>query len=454
MFMSKRIRIAVIWSLLLFLTIQTALVAQQPAKPGSTGPVPANTAKTAEVLATADKILDEVSALRGLKILKPVKSGVKSRSEIEAEIIRNFEESVTAEELDAINKSLIAYGLVPKAFNYREMIIKLLTEQVAGFYRPKSKELFIADWNELIEQKPVMAHELTHALQDQHFDLKRFEDWPRGDSDREVAIHALIEGDATGVMYNYQLKPMKSDITRLPNMTYFSEQAGLQAAKEDQKVFLSTPAAIRDSLIFPYIYGLGFVQELVKKSGWEGVSRAFTDLPQSTEQILHFEKYTAHEQPLKIELPDISSMLGPGWKRLDTDINGEFGYFLILREFIDKNQARAAADGWGGDRYALYENRKTGKLLLVHLSAWDSLKDAEEFFHAYAGRTGARYPQAKAQKSPANVRDLQTDDGKTFIQLHNKSVLILEGLPAEETERLARLVEALWKSRANQYRER
>jgi hypothetical protein len=446
MFMSKRIRIAVIWSLLLFLTIQTALVAQQPAKPGSTGPVPANAANTAEVLATADKILDEVSSLRGLKILHPVKSGVKSRSEIEAEIVRNFEESVTPAELDAVNKSLIAYGLVPKAFDYRDMIIKLLTEQVAGFYRPKSKELFIADWNELIEQKPVMAHELTHALQDQHFDLKRFEDWPHGDSDREVAIHALIEGDATGVMYNYQLKPMKSDITRLPNMTYFSEQAGLQAAKEDQKVFLSAPAAIRDSLIFPYIYGLGFVQELVKKSGWEGVSRAFTDLPQSTEQILHIEKYTAREQPIKIELTDISSLLGPGWKRLDTDINGEFGYFLILREFIDKNQARSAAEGWGGDRYALYENGKTGKLLLAQLSAWDSAKDAEEFFRAYAGRTGARYPQAKEQKTTASERDLQTDDGKTFIQLRERSVLIIEGLPAEDNERLTKLVDSLWKN--------
>jgi hypothetical protein len=442
--MSKRIWIAIISSLLLFITIQSALVAQQPASPRGGKPAPANAARTADVLATTNEILEEVSKMRGLKILNSVKSGVKSRSEIEAEIIKNFEESVKPEELDAINKTLIAYGLVPKDFNYRELMIRLLTEQVAGFYRPKSKELFIADWNELSEQRPVMAHELVHALQDQHFNLRRFEDWPRGDSDRESAIHALIEGDATGIMYNYQLKPMKSDITRLPNIANFSELAQKQAEKEDQKVFLATPASIRESLIFPYVYGVGFVQELVRKSGWDGVSRAFTDLPQSTEQIIHFDKYSSREEPVKIELPDIASSLGSGWKRLDNDINGEFGYFLILSEFIDKRNARIASEGWGGDLYTLYENSKTGKLLLAQLSSWDTAKDAGEFFQAYAERTTKRYPQAKARKDSA-TNDFQTPDSRTVIQLRDKSVLIIEGLPVEDNERLAKLANSLWK---------
>ncbi len=443
--MSKRIRIAITCSLLLFITFHSVPVAQQPARPGA-GPALENAAGTADVLATTNEILDEVSQMRGLKILKPVKSGVKSRSEIEQEIIKNFEESIKPEELYASTKTLIAYGLVPKDFDYREMMIRLLTEQVAGFYRPKSKELFIADWNELSEQKPVMAHELTHALQDQHFNLKRFEEWPRGDSDRELAIHALIEGDATGVMYNYQLKPMKSDITRLPNLANFADFTQKQAEKENQKVFLSTPAAIRESLIFPYVYGVGFVQELVKNSGWEGVSAAFTDLPQSSEQIIHFDKYRSRERPVKIEMTDIASLLGSGWKRLDADINGEFGYFLVLSEFIEKSDARTASEGWGGDIYTLYENRGTGKLLLVQLSSWDTVKDAEEFFQAYAKRTATRYPQAKANKdSTASEHDFQTPDGRTVIQLRNKSVLIIEGIPTENNERLAKLSDALWK---------
>ncbi|MCI0336677.1 MAG: hypothetical protein L0226_03800 [Acidobacteria bacterium] len=444
--MSKRIRIALICSLLLLIAAHSALVAQQPVRPTGVKPAPANTARTAEVLAAANEILEEVSVLRSLKTLNPVKSGVKSRSEIEEEVIRNFEELSKPEELDVIGKTMIAYGLVPKDFKYRELMIRLLTEQVAGFYRPKSKELFIADWIELNQQRLVMAHELTHALQDQHFNLRRFEDWPRGDSDREAAIHALIEGDATGTMYNYQLKPMKTDITRLPNISIFADQTLMQAEKDGQKVFLSAPSAIRESLIFPYVYGVSFVQELVKKKGWDGVSRAFSDLPQSTEQILHFDKYASSEQPIKVRLTDFASFLGSGWKRLDTDINGEFGYFLILREFLETGEARKAAAGWGGDQSTLYENTRTGQLLLAHLSVWDSATDADEFFQAYARRTLKRYPQSRARKDlPANERNFQTPDGGTLIQLRDKSVLIIEGLPAEMDERSTKLSDSLWK---------
>jgi hypothetical protein len=445
--MSKRIRIAAASSLLLIFIVNHALIAQQPARRSGVAPWPKTVAETSDIIGATNEILEEVSRLRSLDILKPVKSGLKSRSEIEKEVVANFEESYKPGEIEAINKSLIAFGLVSKDFDYRDFMIRLLTEQVAGFYRPKSKELFIADWNELNQQKPVMAHELAHALQDQHFDLQRFEDWPRGDSDREAAIHALIEGDATAVMYNYQLKPMGADITRLPNIANFADQAAPQAEKEKQKVYLSAPACLRESLIFPYVYGAGFVQELVKIHGWPGVSRAYTDLPQSTEQILHFDKYIAREQPLKIQLPDVTPLLGAGWKRLDADINGEFGYFLILSEFIGKKEARKAADGWGGDQYALYENAGKRELMVAHLSVWDAAKDAEEFFHAYAKRTVKRYPQLKERKDgPENERDFQTPDGKTFMKMRDRSVLVIEGLPVEANAKLNKLVDALWKT--------
>ena len=365
--MSKRILLAL--SLLLLALANVTLIAQQPAtKAVEPTTATGDKAKTANVLEATTQLLEEVSKMRGLKILSPVKSGAKSRSQIEQEIIRGFEEETTPEEIDAMNKTLIAYGLVPKDFNYREFMIRLMTEQVAGFYRPKTKELFLADWNDLEQQKPVMVHELQHALQDQHFNLMRFEKWPNGDGDRETAIHALIEGDATALMYNYQLKPMGGDITKLPSIVGFADQPVPQAEREKQKVYLSAPAALRESLVFSYIYGAAFVQEMLKKRGWAGVSQAFTDLPQSTEQILHFEKYLANEMPIKVELPDVSKQLGEGWRRLDADVNGEFGYTLILAEFIGKKEARATAAGWGGDQSVLYENSKTGQLMVTHLS--------------------------------------------------------------------------------------
>lgn len=443
--MSKRTLFTV--SLLLLTFANITLVAQQPARKTIEPSIAtADTSKTSKVIEAAEQLLEEVSKLRGLKILLPVKSGAKSRSEIEQEIIRGFEEETTPAEIEAINKTLIAYGLVPKDFRYREFMIRLMTEQVAGFYRPKTKELFIADWNDLEQQKPVMVHELQHALQDQHFNLRRFEKWPNGDGDRETAIHALIEGDATALMYNYQLKPMGGDITKLPSIAGFADQTVAQAERDKQKVFLSAPAAVRESLIFSYVYGAAFVQEMLKKQGWAGVTQAFTDLPQSTEQILHFEKYAAKEMPVKIELPDVSKLLGDGWKRIDADINGEFGYTLILSEFIGKKDARLAAAGWGGDQSVLYENSKTGQLMLTHLSKWDTEKDAVEFLRAYTQRTTKRYPSAKPRAAKSeDERAFQTSDGEVFIQLRGQSVLVIEGLPAEQLADTTRLAEALTK---------
>lgn len=440
--MSKRIFLAVC---LLFLALANIrLAAQQPARKVVDPNIAV--ANTTKILETTSQLLDEVSKLRGLKILSPVKSGAKSRAEIEQEIIRGFEEETTPEEIETTNKVLIAYGLVPKDFKYREFMVRLMTEQVAGFYRPKTKELFIADWNDLDQQKPVMVHELQHALQDQHFNLRRFEKWPNGDGDRETAIHALIEGDATALMYNYQLKQMGSDITKLPSIAGMADQTVSQAERDKQEVFLSAPAALRESLIFSYVYGAAFVQEMLQKRGWDGVSQAFTDLPQSTEQILHFEKYAAKEMPVKVELADISKLLGTGWRRLDAEVNGEFGYFVILSEFIGKKDARTASAGWGGDQSTLYENSKTGQLLLAHLSKWDTAKDAEEFFRAYNERTRKRYPQAKTNPAKLETeRSFQTPDGETYLELRDLSVLVIEGLPTGKLQEIPELAGALWK---------
>ena len=403
-------------------------------------------ATAAEVLAASSELLEEVSRLRSLKIRYPVKSGVKSRAEIEQIVIRNFDEAATPEEVEADRKRLVAFGLLPKDFRYREFMISLLTEQVAGFYQAKTREFFLADWNDLELLKPVIVHELTHALQDQHFDLRRFEKWPRGDGDRELAIQALIEGDATALMFNYMLRPQGLDITRLPvSLSTLSEMMSADPNKTREKVFASAPPAIRQSLLFPYSYGAGFAQEMIRRQGWDGLSHAYSELPQSTEQIIHVEKYLSHEAPVKIELADLSARLGSGWKRLSTDINGEFGYFVILSEFVARKEAQRAAEGWGGDKCALYENEGTGELLLVHISAWDSTADADEFFGAYCTRVTTRYPGIVGRTGlPRNERSYATPDGETFVELKQNRVLIIEGVPLKLRGQLTRLVATLW----------
>jgi len=199
--MSKKIKLPV--ALLILICLYAGgLTVRTHAQAGAA----ASAAQNASIVATTDAVLKETSELRELSIMRPVKSGAQSRAEIERMIVRNLNEETTPAEMHATEALLRVFGLAPNNFEYRPFLIKLLTEQVAGYYDPKAQQFYLADWIELEGQKPVMAHELTHALQDQHFNLKRFDKWPKGDSDAELAAHALIEGDATLAMTLYMAK--------------------------------------------------------------------------------------------------------------------------------------------------------------------------------------------------------------------------------------------------------
>ena len=395
-----------------------------------------STQHTAIVSMTA-AMLKETSELRELSILKTVKSGAQSRSEIERMIIKNLDAETTPAEMHAAEVLLHVFGLAPKEFAYRTFLIKLLTEQVAGYYDPKAQQFYLADWIELEGQKPVMAHELTHALQDQHFNLKRFENWPKGDSDAELAAHALIEGDATLAMTLYMAK---NPLVALA----FIRSLGAQEAATEQ--FKQAPRAIRESLLFPYEEGSAWATQLYKRGGWEMVSQAFKKLPQSSEQILHAEKYFSYEAPQKLALPDFKSVLGLEWKKLDYNVNGEWGTYLILDEFLnDATESKQASAGWDGDRFALYETGKPDEFFVAQLTAWDTPVDAREFFEAYAKRTSKRYPDAKESRPDDNRFEWRTSTGGVVLEKRGSRVAIVEGVPASTDAN--KLLNAIWQQR-------
>jgi hypothetical protein len=428
--------------------------------------------RNAAIVATTAEVLKETSEIRELAILRPVPSGAQSRVEIERMLIKNLNDDMTAAEMHATEVSLRKFGLAPGDFAYRTFIIKLLTEQVAGYYDPKAREFHLADWLDLEGQKPIMAHELTHALQDQHFNLRRFEKWPKGDADAELAAHALVEGDATLAMMLYLARNPLAALAFSRSLT-----TGVATEQYDQ-----APRAMRESLIFPYMQGSEWARQLYKRGGWTMVSNAFTKLPLSTEQILHSEKYFSYERPVQVTLPDVTNLLNSnqqsaisnqqsgkskqqsafsnqhfpnrnqqsamsnrqskrrpprtvGWHRIDSDVNGEWTYYLILDQFLAApEESRRAAAGWAGDRYALYEG-PNGDVFLAQVAVWDTENDAREFFDAYAKRTELRYPGAKridatgAELKTQDSFSWQTSEGKVTIELQGSRVVILEGLP-------------------------
>ncbi|MBA3512863.1 MAG: hypothetical protein H0T77_00610, partial [Pyrinomonadaceae bacterium] len=407
--------------------------------------------RNAAIVAITVTILNETSEIRELAILRPVKSGAQSRPEIERMIVRNLDEQTTPAEMHATELALKKLGLAPPEFQYRSFVVKLLTEQVAAYYDPKVQQFYLADWIELEGQKPVMAHELTHALQDQHFNLRRFGKWPKGDSDSELAAHALIEGDATLAMTLYMAK------NPLVALAFIRSLGGSNLASDQ---FKQAPRAIRESLVFPYEQGSEWATRVYKRGGWASVSQAYAKLPLSSEQILHPEKYFDYERPVKITLPELRTLLGTGWKRVDYDVNGEWSLFLILDQFLNaSDESRRAAAGWAGDRYALYEGPKPGDVFIIQQTAWDTQNDAQEFFDAYAKRTWRRYPNAKAteitsdeEMKPMNGQSVQsltrgrhawqTNEGRVVVELQGSRVLIMEGIP--ESADTKALLKASW----------
>jgi hypothetical protein len=351
-------------------------------------------------------------------------------------ILRNLDQETTPAEMHATEVLLKVFGLAPVDYQYRQSLVNLLTEQVAGYYDPKAQQFYLADWIDLDGQKPVMAHELTHALQDQHFNLRRFEKWPKGDSDAELAAHALIEGDATLAMMLY----MKNN--PMIALAYVRSLGGLGNSSEQ---FKQAPRAIRESLMFPYEQGSMWAIKVYSRGDWEAVSEAFKKLPQSTEQIIHPEKYFSYEPPVKVMVPELSKLLGAGWTRVDEDVNGEWGFYLILDQFLnDSAYSKGAAAGWAGDRFSLYEEPKSGRLFVAQKTVWDSPIDAQEFFDAYAKRTVSRYSNAKqVADSSDQIAQWETSEGDVFMEIRDLQVVILEGMPAKANKK--ELIQALWR---------
>jgi hypothetical protein len=385
-------------------------------------PVAAVNPKTAAVREATTEVLQETSELRKLPILRPVRSGAQTRVEIEQMLVRNLNESATPDEMRSSELILKKLGLAPSDFQLRPFIIKLLAEQVAGYYEPKTQEFYLADWIDIDGQRPVMAHELTHALQDQHFNLRRFENWPKHDSDAELSAHALVEGDASFLMMQYIVRNPERQLAFMKSMG----ATGASATEQIEKA----PRVLRETLLFPYFQGMAWVAGVYKQGGWDAVSVAYKNLPKSTEQILHNDKYESGELPVKVSVRDISSSLGRGWKMADNDVEGEWGYYLILDQILGSpDVSKKASAGWGGDRYALFTGPKPTDVLIVQKAVWDTEADAREFFDAYVARTTKRYGVEPSTPSDGERVFWKTPEGGALVEVSKTTVVILEGLP-------------------------
>ncbi len=351
----------------------------------------------------ADEVLAKVSQLRGLEVKASVAKGVKSREEIRRYLSERIREEYQPEELEIEGRFLKKLRLIPQDMDLYEFAMNLLTEQVAGYYDPKRKTFYIADWLSAESQKPIMAHELTHALQDQHFDVRPFLKRIKGNDDRMMARTAVLEGEAVAVMIDYMLEPMGMTFVNLPDLRQFMGLAQSMQADEF-KLYATAPAYQKETVIFPYVSGLTFFQAYRRAHDWAEVGKIYADLPDSTEQILHPEKYmTERDYPTEVPPEGASLLPGDGWKSIYSNVLGEFATQLLVKEFLGDAQAEKAAAGWDGDCAELLEN-EAGEEAVVMRFVFDTERDAREFKEAYTELLTRKYKAAEASRASVTHR--------------------------------------------------
>src|SRR5882724_9610829 len=297
------------WSFLavLFVLIlagfSAAVEAQQSAAPVKPGAA----ANNAEFVAAADEVLHQMSEITGLKLLTPLKKSLRSREQIRAYVINEMKEDKDEAERYAGQRSAEAFGLLPKGFDLDSFMVDLLTEQIAGLYDPKTHEFYVADWIPASDQKMVMAHELTHALQDQHFKIDNWVKAARPNDDAELARESVLEGSAMAAMVDYLLQGTGRSLQDLPDI----DPSMLIGDMESTPMLKKAPPFLKDALIFPYLDGLNFSAALLRPEGWSALSGIFAKPPVSTQQILHPALYKSGKIPPKVVVPSMDKEVGP-----------------------------------------------------------------------------------------------------------------------------------------------
>ena len=384
-------------------------------------------------------IEERVSSNRGLPFLKPVEIEVVSRKQASALFEKDFNEEYPPEKMLALERAYIRMGLIDAGLDFKKMALNYYTKNVAGFYDPKRKKLYLV--KEVVGHPSIlsiltqhdamaeltMAHELTHALEDQHFDFEAMEEKVRDNDDAALAIGALGEGTATlvslVVLYSPRIN-MEDMILALSAYKRMTEKILKLTAGTVPPIFL-------DSIIFAYADGTVFAGSLYKFSNsWDEVNYAYKHPPLSTEVVLYPEKYIKNtDSPIQISMAISPKVFGDDWIQLENNTLGEMGISSLLRRFVENNQARAAARGWAGDRYAVLGSPYGKKTLWIWVTQWDNDADAREFYSTYQAALKQKYKNIKKIQLPVENGECWENASGELIWLNRDGnrVGIIEG---------------------------
>lgn len=386
-----------------------------------------------ELLSQADEVFQQMSQITGLPIKAPLKKQVVSKAEVEHYLTQNLHEEMTPGEIHAQEALVRALGLVPRDFSLEKFVISFYTEQAAGFYDAKRKTMFIADWVPAEMQAMTLSHELTHALQDQSWDLDNYMHAVRDDDDATAARQAVVEGYATAAMLQQSLGG--TDLGQIPSLAPLMEQLIPQQIDGSPELS-SAPYFFRTEALFPYVQGISFIQAGLQRGSWKSLNVMFEHPPEATRQIFDPEAYFDHQSLPRIALAHPPALEGAaGLRFLAQNAMGELGYSALLGQLISEDEAAALSPAWLGDRYLLYERPGGNDYTLVARTRWTSSETAGMFFHDYYTILANKYSGLSTdQRSSADEFIGSAANGAVLLLRKGNECVWAEGVPAAKAD--------------------
>jgi hypothetical protein len=413
-------------------------------------------AQAKELFRSVDQILAFASKDSDLAIRHTVKRRMTNRADVEHYILSKMKDDKDAQRLESSEIVLKKFGLLDRDFHLKPFIVSLLTEQIAGYYDSKTKTVNMLDWISPDDQKPVLAHELTHALQDQHVDLEKWSDQSKEsvaqnvdeDNDHlrtdevDTAREAVAEGQAMVVFLDWGLAPKGQSLAKLPDIAPQLDEMG--GDDGDSPVMRRAPLLLKESLLFPYREGLNFEQVVLKDQGAQEAFAGALDRPPGTSyEVMHPRAWEQHVRPTLLTMPDIHPLIDAEYAPYDIGVMGALDVQILTELFGGKDEAAQLTPEWDGGVYyaaqsraakTLQEKDSTKSVALLYLSQWRSEEAAARFAAIYAENLKRKYTDVHLQPKDESEGDsgesvFTTEEGPVVIATMGRGVFISESFP-------------------------
>ncbi len=418
-----------------------------------------------ELFKSVDKVFDFASEDTGFIRRSAIKKSIVGQADIEKFTKDRLARADFSQRFARAELTMKKFGLLPRDFNLREFLVKSNGQSIAGMYDEETKMIWLLNTVSMEKQGPILAHELTHALQDQNFDLQH---WARpkpaakakaqggeGDVNDEstTARHAIVEGQAMVVFIDYMLAPYGRNLKDTPGVVASMEDTAVSATI-DTELMHKAPMVLREAGSFPYRDGLFFEADVLAQRGKHAAFQGmFAQPPRNTHEVFDSRAYLEHAKLVRVQIPDLSSMLSKDYELFDSGSFGELDVRALLKQFGDKHGASDFAPAWEGGTYVAFKRTvipagtepTTKDVALMYVSHWRTTQAAEHFARFYATTVAWRYQQAVVQDVPAcaaapcptGAALVSTEEGPVIVeQWPDNTVIVSESFDSATASKL------------------